>query len=154
MCCCAVSCALTGNNGAPLTQTLSANRTRFGLDRNLARLPADNSVDLRPGQPVMAGWHTSRLTWVSHARTSWMTWSRGASLTSSPLTARIRSPGSSCKHEHHRQKKRHVVLKSPTTPNGKWNAHFWQRDACLAARALLMYIPCRRWDPLRWRNER
>lgn len=38
---------LTGNRGAPLTQTLSANRTRDGLVFNLARLLAESKVDLR-----------------------------------------------------------------------------------------------------------
>lgn len=66
-------CWLTGNNGAPLTQTLSAKRTRLGLERSLARLPADSNVDLRPGQPLAAGWHTNKFTWVSHERTSCMT---------------------------------------------------------------------------------
>lgn len=53
---------LTGNNGAPFTQTLSANRTRLGRDRSFARLPADNNVDFRPEQLLMAGWHTNKLT--------------------------------------------------------------------------------------------
>lgn len=85
---------LTGNNGAPLTHTLSANRTRLGRERNFARLPADKSVDLRPGQWLIAGWHTNSVTSFSHDRTNWITWSRGASLTSSPLTDNIWSPGS------------------------------------------------------------
>lgn len=85
---------LTGNSGAPLTHTLSAKRTRLGRDRSLARLPAESSVDLRPGMTQCAiGWQTSNETCVSQARTSCMTWSRGASLTSSPLTASIWSPG-------------------------------------------------------------
>lgn len=87
---------LTGNSGAPFTQTLSAKRTRFGRVRSLARFPADKSVDFRPGQLVIAGWHTSKLTCVSHERTNWITWSRGASFTSSPFTANMRSPGSNC----------------------------------------------------------
>lgn len=97
---------LTGNNGAPLTHTLSAKRTRLGLDRSLARLPADSSVDLRPGQLLLAGWHTSKFTCVSHARTNCMTWSLGASLTSSPFTANMRSPGSSCGHKQNTQQSR------------------------------------------------
>lgn len=88
---------LTGNNGAPLTQTLSAKRTRLGRVRSLARFPADKSVDFRPGQLMIDGWHTNKLTWVSHDRTNWITWSRGASFTSSPFTAKIRSPGSNYK---------------------------------------------------------
>lgn len=35
----------TGNNGAPLTHTLSANLTRDGLLLSLARLLADSNVD-------------------------------------------------------------------------------------------------------------
>lgn len=63
---------LTGNSGAPLTQTLSANRTRLGrLLRNFSLRAADNSVDLRPGEHgSISGWHTNKLTCVSHARTN------------------------------------------------------------------------------------
>lgn len=65
---------LTGNSGAPLTQTLSANRTRLGRDLSLARLPAERSVDFLPGSTQCAiGWHTRRFTCDSQARTSWMT---------------------------------------------------------------------------------
>lgn len=66
---------LTGNNGAPLTQTLSANRTRLGrLLRSFSFRAGDRSVDLRPGEHGnISGWHTSKLTCVSHERTSWMT---------------------------------------------------------------------------------
>lgn len=46
---------LTGNSGDPLTQTLSANRTRLGLVRNFAFLPADSRVDFRPAQPLIEG---------------------------------------------------------------------------------------------------
>jgi hypothetical protein len=39
---------LTGNRGAPLTQTLSAKRTRIGRDFSLLFLAADRSVDFLP----------------------------------------------------------------------------------------------------------
>lgn len=38
---------LTGNKGAPFTQTLSANLTLDGFERSLALLLADKRVDLR-----------------------------------------------------------------------------------------------------------
>lgn len=85
---------LTGNKGAPLTQTLSANRTRLGLVRSLAFLPADRNVDFLPIVPIV-GWHTTSVTFDSQALTNWITWSRGASFTSSPFTEMIWSPGSS-----------------------------------------------------------
>lgn len=63
---------LTGNSGAPLTQTLSANRTRLGrLLRNFSFRAGESSVDLRPGEHGnISGWHTNKLTCVSHARTN------------------------------------------------------------------------------------
>lgn len=87
---------LTGNNGAPFTQTLSANRTLLGLVRSLAFFPAERNVDFLPIAPAIDGWHTTSVTLDSHDLTNLMTWSRGASFTSSPFTVRMWSPGSSC----------------------------------------------------------
>lgn len=39
---------ITGNNGDPLTQTDSANRTRIGRVFSLCFLAGDKSVDFRP----------------------------------------------------------------------------------------------------------
>lgn len=85
---------LTGKRGAPLTHTLSAKRTRDGLFFNRALLLADSKVDLR-APSCSGGWHTTRVTDDVQDRTKEMTCSRGACLTSSPLTARIWSPGRS-----------------------------------------------------------
>lgn len=46
---------LTGNRGAPLTQTLSAKRTRLGRDLSFFFLPADNNVDFLPAHPFISG---------------------------------------------------------------------------------------------------
>lgn len=84
-----------GNRGAPLTQTLSANRTRDGLDRSCAFFEADMKVDFR-APLFVTGWQTSSVTVVAQARTSDMTCSLGAIFTSSPLTKRIWSPRKEC----------------------------------------------------------
>jgi hypothetical protein len=61
-------------------------------------LAADRSVDFLPLTVcVNFGWHTTNSTLLSHFLTNWITWSLGASLTSSPFTDNIWSPGSNCK---------------------------------------------------------
>lgn len=89
-----ISQLLTGYIGAPFSCTESAKRTLGGRALSLARLAAERKADLRAGFPLLAGWHTRKVTLSVQARTADMTCSRAAKLTSSPLTHRIWSPGS------------------------------------------------------------
>lgn len=67
---CKFTLSLTGNRGAPFTQTLSANRTLLGRVLNLAFLPADRNVDFLPIVPAIDGWHTTSVTFDSQLRTN------------------------------------------------------------------------------------
>jgi hypothetical protein len=97
-----------------LTHTDSAKRTRIGRVFSLCFFAGESSVDFRPFIVwVSLGWHTTISTLLSQLRTSWMTWSRGASFTSSPLTAKIWSPGSSCE-----MKRQNFRLKAPNGRSG------------------------------------